>query len=929
MSAFVLGADTGWMLVAAAVLSLIALAHPWVWLARGDAGVDERAPRIGALVTAASHSALWGGFGAGILVGLAPGDAGDRLLRGGSVFIGSILAVVIAALGALLVARASGAAQGSSAGEEPSERSHFSRSRALPGSVRGIGVAATALMLIALVVVKHADAGPLLLLVALGLAIGAAALRSGVALSSLGETGARIDVGALERSHARDDAPVPSLAPRLARGPLRAVDSAALAALLSGAIMTLGVPIVGLAGIVSALLLLCGALAALIASCFVPAGETRSSHLVSAALTGIIPLALVGSVLSLWLPASYSKLRMAEVGLGNFNDPLLVSLFVDSSTQQAPSSLPRDEVEPLIEKILAQFSDFYANVGDAPEAQSVVDTIMLHGINPSFATGLALVVGGALTLFAGLAIVWPHVRTETAMTGGSQRGIVAARFGRISPSSVGLGSGRTFAALAVWVLLGIAAAWALATAAAGIAYLGYYLLALAVAGAAVMWGGFSALAGTTGDPRGADEGVASVGLPSSGRSRTTAKRSGDATPAHTHADFSAEHSSHEALAGAFLTFLASAAALPLVAPITGAVRAAPKQGELWADRQLRALSIDSPTVVLGFAFGVAAVLVVAAFVATPTRAVLANVVTEARVALTEVQRGRAGAEGPEDSGDEVVFEGLESALRRTSAIAVMCALLAPALCGFGLGAASLPAFAVGVVVTSGVVAAAAHMRVASSEAALTRVEQGAAGGMDSLAYSNVLTEVSEARARLALVFSLSGASGFGVIAVLMTLAAAPAVVSLTGDDATHPLVRVIIVVAALMVLVVPIVLSRGLEQVDLADNLRDATDRDDQDSRVSNTSRGKAASVQAQSKKLATSSKRGAAGGNAPKTSNRRDGHGALDDRDESRESDEPSAELPETSDAEDDLPDSGDLGDDIFGKPETSKKKQGRGKRK
>ncbi len=870
MSAFVLGADTGWMLVAAGVLSLIALAHPWFWIARGRAGVDDRAPRIGTLVTAASHSALWGGLGAGILVALAPGDAGDRVLRGGSVFFGSILAVVVAALGVLLVTRASGAAQGTSTTGESSGGSHPSRSRALPGSVRGIGVGATALMLIALVVVKHADAGPLLLLVALGLAIGGASLRSGVALSALGETGARIDVGTLEQSRDRDDLSLEPLSPPLARGPLRAVDSAALAALLAGAIMTLGVPIVGLAGIISAVLLLCGALAALIASCFVPAGETRSAQPVSAALTGVLPLALVGSGLSLWLPASYSKLRMAEAGLGTFNDPLLVSLFVDSSTQQAPGSLPRDEVEPLIEKIVAQFPDFYANVGDAPEAQSVVDTIMLHAINPSFVTGLALVVGGALTLMAGLAIMWPHVRTETTVTGGSTRGIVAARFGRISPSSVGLGSSRALATLAVCALLGIAAAWALATAAAGIAYLGYYLLALAVASAAVMWGGFSALAGDAGIVLGSDGGAASVGRP-------------DAKNSHAAVD----GPSHEALAGALLALLSSVAALPLVAPIAGAMRAAQQQGALWADRQLRALSIDSPTIVLGFAFGIAAVLAVAAFVATPTRAVLANAVTEARLVFAEKPSARTSSDDPDDVGEEVPLEGLESALRRTSAIVVMSALLAPAVCGFGLGAASLPAFAVGVVVASSLVAAAAFMRVASSEAALARVEEGLAGGTDSLAYSSALTEVSEARARLALTFSLSGASGFGVVTALMTLAAAPAVVSLTGDDATHPLVRVIIVVAALMVLAVPIVLSRGLEQVDLADNLRETADGD-QPSRVLNTTRVKAASVQAQSKKPAAQSKR--------------------------------------NSDAlEENLPESGDLVDDIFGEPEVSKKKRGR----
>ena len=42
-----------------------------------------------------------------------------------------------------------------------------------------------------------------------------------------------------------------------------------------------------------------------------------------------------------------------------------------------------------------------------------------------------------------------------------------------------------------------------------------------------------------------------------------------------------------------------------------------------------------------------------------------------------------------------------------------------------------------------------------------------------------------------------------------------------------------------MVLVVPIVLSRGLEQVDLADNLREATDSADRESRASNTVREK------------------------------------------------------------------------------------------
>ena len=100
--------------------------------------------------------------------------------------------------------------------------------------------------------------------------------------------------------------------------------------------------------------------------------------------------------------------------------------------------------------------------------------------------------------------------------------------------------------------------------------------------------------------------------------------------------------------------------------------------------------------------------------------------------------------------------------------------------------------------------------------------------------------------------------------------------------------RVIIVVAALMVLVVPIVLSRGLEQVDLADNLRDATDRDDQDSRASSTSRGKVPSAQTQLKKRAAQSK---------------------------RKSDRPEENLVESS----------GLVDDIFGESEVSNKKRGR----
>ncbi|MDO5645177.1 MAG: hypothetical protein Q4G21_05745 [Dermabacter sp.] len=814
MESFALGADVARTLAALGVISLLALAAPafaWRGTRRHPVRARVLAGRLAAVVSSCARVSLWVGGGVGLAMLALPGAAEARFTRAGIVIAGIVLALALAWRSLSLVdAAVAGSAQ------ERQARAH--RLVPLAGAT---GAGATGLLVVALVAVLRQDAGQALVALAFGLGLVALTLRAAAAVAGVGASAASIGVGALERDVAPGSTADPGLeATLLSRlisdGPRRTLDAAALAALVPGVIILLGVPLLGTAAIITALVLSIALLVAHLLPAAIGGSGTARGRALAASVAGAVPIIAALSALGLWIPSAYSRLRMGQVGLGEFTDPLLISLFVDQSATEVPQAINRDLVEPQIEQLAGGFGEFYQTVGDAPSAQSVMDTIVLHTTNPAQLSLLGIGVGALFALIVGAALWW----------GAAPSGPLArrhARSARVGVAASSLSALNVGAPLALVLVAGLVGAWLLTTSAAGIAYLGLYLVALAAAGVAIIAAGMTGTLG--GDVAAApletiDE-VASIEEDSIEEDGATEAES-DADGAEQADADAADPARAAALAHAVRavgpwarttdavlgTLAVTLAGIALLAPIGGDLRAAPKILQLWSDRSLRVLYADTPTMLAAFVLGAASVLIVAALVAEPLRRVLASAAMDARA-------GFADGASPRVFVDEGGF-----ATRRIAALALAVAVMAPVVAGFGLGGAAMPGFAAGALIAGGLLSIAAALGRGANSQARRLVGEGRYGGVGSFAEASTLTGALAARVRSALA-GVSGAESVGAYAALTAIAtylATPLVVQF-ATDGTNEWLRPVVVAAALLVIAAAWTSSRAIAEPDLEDEL--------------------------------------------------------------------------------------------------------------
>lgn len=819
MESFALGADVARTLAVLGVISLLALAAPaFAWRGARRHPVRSRvlAGRLAAVVSSCARVSLWVGGGVGLAVLALPGTAEARFTRAGIVIAGIVLALALAWRSLSLV----GAAVAGSA-KERQARAH--RLVPLAGAT---GAGATGMLVVALVAVLRQDAGQALVALAFGLGLVALTLRAAAAVAGVGASAVSIGVGALERDVEPGSTADPGLeaalvARLIADGPRRTLDAAAVAALVPGVIILLGVPLLGTAAIITALVLSIALLVAHLLPAAIGGAGTARGRALAASVAGAVPIIAALSALGLWIPSAYSRLRMSQVGLGEFTDPLLISLFVDQSATEVPQAINRDLVEPQIEQLAGGFGEFYQTVGDAPSAQSVMDTIVLHTTNPAQLSLLGIGVGALFALIVGAALWW----------GAAPSGPLArrhARSARVGVAASSLSALNLGAPLALVLVAGLVGSWLLTTSAAGIAYLGLYLVALAAAGVAIIAAGMSGTLGgdVAAAPLETIDDVASIEEDSVEEDSVEDDR---ATEAESDAD-AAEQADAEAadperaaaLEGAVRavgpwartteavlgTLAVTLAGIALLAPMGGDLRAAPKILQLWSDRSLRVLYADTPTMLAAFVLGAASVLIVAALVAEPVRRVLASAAMDARA-------GFADGASPRVFVDEGGF-----ATRRIAALVLAVAVMAPVVAGFGLGGAAMPGFAAGALIAGGLLSIAAALGRGANSQARRLVGEGRYGGVGSFAEASTLTGALAARVRSALA-GVSGAESVGAYAVLSAIAtylATPLVVQF-ATDGTNEWLRPVVVAAALLVIAAAWTSSRAIAEPDLEDEL--------------------------------------------------------------------------------------------------------------
>lgn len=781
---FPLGTDTAWTVIALGIIALVLLVLPIVFLRergqRPELG-GLLGARLGAVIAETARGAAWCGAGLALGAFALPGNATERGIRAALVATGIIAGALLAWRSVSLIS------------------THLSRttrsSRLRSGTLMAAtGSGASGIFVAVLVAVQHHNAGASLIALAAGLAVFSLSLRAAHALASLSATAASIGVGALEQENEPGSDKDPGielgvLARALADGLRRTLDHAALTALIPGVLITTGVPLFGTAAVISALILTLATLVAHLLTLVLPftgSGEAtaeRRMRAIGGTLSGAFPVLGALAGLALWLPNDYAKLRMGEVGLANFTDPLLISLFTDPTAAQqgqVPQAVPRDQVEPLISQLADGFSEFYKTVGDAPSAQSVIDTIVLHTLNPAQLTATAIAVG------FGCALICAAARAFLTRRGGREADR-HTRSAHMNPFAIELSGVSLGVPLALLAVVGFTGAWIITASSAGIAYLAFYLAGVAAAALATMAAGYESLAP-----------VREEHLPQCASLLGVKDTSTDAVDN--------EDASNEVATNHLASHLHSLAALltvtVLIAPLGGVIRAATKALELWDDRSLRVLYLDSPTVLAGVGLGALSVLVAVALIADPLRRALATVTAAAR------------AEYASHTQPRTQYDALGGDSRRVAALLLVTAAMGPLISGFGLGAASLPGYVVGALAAGLLVSAAAMMRSRSAhDSVLSRLQTRAQGHETSLADVYALTALSRSRMESAIagVAGVRATGSFALATAVMTFLAAPLVVQF-ATDGTNPWIRPVAVIAAVLLIAGVAALARGVSE---------------------------------------------------------------------------------------------------------------------
>ena len=712
--------------------------------------------RLGAPLLSAGSILLWVGLPLAVVVYLAPGGTDDRILR-------SALLLVGLALGPLAAWRGL-AIQLAALGVEPERRaSMVSRL----GALTVAGALALAVLPVVIVIwFQQTTAGPALVALAAGAAISALVVRVCAAPVEAGAASAAVLVGTDEHELDVDDddnlgGPLLRTARMVRRGGAVSADIVAVATAGAALGVLLGVPVLAAEGFVVVLLGLGVAMLAAGVTAVVPHVGREGHESGALRLGGLIPAVLgaAGAVAAaaLWIPSAYKDLRFEDVGMENFTDPAITG----------GTDTPREQLEPQIEELGGDLSQFISQTDDSQYASAFLDMLALYGITPNVVVAVALGLGA----IAALAAVLLLGGTGNRIGGSVLRAARTSRTGGALGITAGLGSTALTAAGALALAVLIAAV--LSVLAAGVPSLALALGVHAGLGALIVVAGHSGslLAstlldrpGTEAGPRRAAAGAATGPL------------------------------------GALLV-AAVLVGLGALGPVVTALQVAPRAATVWEDRALHGATPASFTMLGGVGLGVLVVLLITASLLDAARRLGANAVVETRAAMLE---GRDGTEIPE----------LPEMVRRAAVTPVVVAVLAPVVAGFGLGPAALPGLVVGVVLT---VAGLGLWMLGSSSTlagAAAVISSGRYGGSGSWGHSGALGGA----VLTAILRSAIGAVALP-LALTTSLLSALAVSAVVGmsTDGTNAYLRWGIAVLAIIIALTCWVITATAPEVDLED----------------------------------------------------------------------------------------------------------------
>ena len=712
--------------------------------------------RLGAPLLSAGSILLWVGLPLAVVVYLAPGGTDDRILR-------SALLLVGLALGPLAAWRGL-AIQLASLGVEPERRAAMV-SRL--GALTVAGALALAVLPVVIVIwFQQTTAGPALVALAAGAAISALVVRVCAAPVEAGAASAAVLVGTDEHELDVDDddnlgGPLLRTARMVRRGGAVSADIVAVATAGAALGVLLGVPVLAAEGFVVVLLGLGVAMLAAGVTAVVPHVGREGHESGALRLGGLIPAVLgaAGAVAAaaLWIPSAYKDLRFEDVGMENFTDPAITG----------GTDTPREQLEPQIEELGGDLSQFISQTDDSQYASAFLDMLALYGITPNVVVAVALGLGA----IAALAAVLLLGGTGNRIGGSVLRAARTSRTGGALGITAGLGSTALTAAGALALAVLIAAV--LSVLAAGVPSLALALGVHAGLGALIVVAGHSGslLAstlldrpGTEAGPRRAAAGAATGPL------------------------------------GALLV-AAVLVGLGALGPVVTALQVAPRAATVWEDRALHGATPASLTLLGGVGIGVLVVLLITASLLDAARRLGANAVVETRAAMLE---GRDGTEIPE----------LPEMVRRAAVTPVVVAVLAPVVAGFGLGPAALPGLVVGVVLT---VAGLGLWMLGSSSTlagAAAVISSGRYGGSGSWGHSGALGGA----VLTAILRSAIGAVALP-LALTTSLLSALAVSAVVGmsTDGTNAYLRWGIAVLAIIIALTCWVITATAPEVDLED----------------------------------------------------------------------------------------------------------------
>ncbi|GAB2539813.1 pyrophosphatase [Brachybacterium huguangmaarense] len=765
ITSFPLGDDIAWTLLAVVLVGIVAIVLGAVLPRRAARDEDaasldaDTGARLGALHASALAGALTVGVPALALLLLVPGSLDVRLLRSGMVLAGI-------AAGAVAAWRATGILLPSLALDPEDRRTGIARA----GSLLVASSLALAVVPIALVVwFLRADAGTPLLAFAGGAAIFALAARTASALAEVPADAAALLAGADENELAQDADDNPGAvhvrtAALFRRGPVRAGELVAAAAAVLGTGIALGIAVLTVEGMIVPLLaggiaMLTALLVAVVPQ-FGAAGRERETLRLGSLLPAVLGIGALVATVVVWLPGTFAKLRFAAVGLDSFTDPVLTG-------SQGGEPVSRADLEPQITQAASQFDQLLTNADESASSRTILDTVAIYGIHPQAVSAIALGIGAVVALLAIAVTAFAADRRGSSALAAARTSRTGGALGALSA----LRSGGTGAALVLAILA--AGLLGLGVTGQGIGMLTVLLVAYAGAGALVVVAGHAALltAGVIGDREGSEASL-----------RDATRRA-------------------DAGAGTGLAIVTALGALGVMAPVANAIGATARGASLWQDRALHDQSPASLFALAGLGLGAATALYAGSSLLESARRLGATAVIDTRAALLE-------------SGRPVHLAELDSLARRAVLAPLVVAVAMPLVVGFGLGAAALPAYLGGLVLTALVLAVWTGNADAALRSGLDVIETGRYGGRGSWGHSGALgavvltTGLRAAIGRLALPVAL--------VSALLTAAAIGVFVTLPVDG-TSVYLRWGIAVVGLGLMLLAHQLAASVPEPDLED----------------------------------------------------------------------------------------------------------------